>query len=281
MFKKTTKLLGLFLLLTLSFIYTDKVFSGVRQNDPLMKEVLNYKKDFDKKPTEPIISEDELILGYSGIIVNEEESYKKMKDVNKFDKEKMVYEKKLPDITITKNYDYYIKQGNPSKKEVALVFKVKDDTNLDTFLSTVAKNNVNVTFFLDGKWLEENIETAFSIVNMQSEIYNLGYEGKYTKENISITNNLIESISLKDSKFCYNEEKDDDYKKICKSKKMYSIIPSLNNPNVTDLKEGLTKGAIVAYDLDEFDISQFKLILNTITSRGYKVQSLSNLIKES
>ena len=48
MFKSTIKLLSLLLLLIFSFIYTDKVFDEARKNDPIMKQVINYKKKNDK-----------------------------------------------------------------------------------------------------------------------------------------------------------------------------------------------------------------------------------------
>ena len=65
MFKNTIKLVSLFLLLLLSFIYTDKVFNEARSNDPLMKEVISYKKAHDVKPVEPKIKDDEMILELS------------------------------------------------------------------------------------------------------------------------------------------------------------------------------------------------------------------------
>ena len=75
LFKNTIKLVSLFLLLLLSFIYTDKVFNEARSNDPLMKEVISYKRVHDVKPVEPKIKDDEMILGMSGLIINEEKSY--------------------------------------------------------------------------------------------------------------------------------------------------------------------------------------------------------------
>ena len=110
MFKNASKLAGLLLLLLLSFIYTDKVFDGARNSDPVMKNIKTYKEKNDVLAVEPIIKDDEIILGYSGLIVNEEESYKKMKEDDKFSEEKIVYEDALPKTTISKTYDYYIKR---------------------------------------------------------------------------------------------------------------------------------------------------------------------------
>lgn len=280
MFKKAIKLASLFLLLLLSFIYTDKVFNEARGNDPLMKEVISYKRAHDVKPVEPKIKDDEMILGMSGLIINEEKSYKNMKEDDSFNKQKLVYDKAKPNTSITKTYDYYITNGI-SKNMVSIIFKVNNSTNVSELLSLLAKTNVTVNFFIDGSYLEKNVETAFSMVNLNSEIYNLGYDNKYSKSMISVTNNLIESITLKDSLFCLNSAKNDDYKDICASKKMLTLSPKLVNPSISDLKKNLSKGVMIAYDLDEFDTSKFNFIINVIESRGYKIKGLSKLINEN
>lgn len=280
MFKNTIKLFSLFLLLLLSFIYTDKVFNEARGNDPLMKEVISYKKAHDVKPVEPKIKDDEMILGMSGLIINEEKSYKNMKEDDAFNKQRLVYDKKKPNTSITKTYDYYITNGI-SKNMVSIIFKVNNSTNVSELLSLLAKTNVTVNFFIDGSYLEKNVETAFSMVNLNSEIYNLGYDNKYSKSMISVTNNLIESITLKDSLFCLNEVKNDNYKDICASKKMLTLSPKLVNPSITDLKKDLSKGVMIVYDLDEFDTSKFNFIISVIESRGYKIKGLSKLINEN
>lgn len=280
MFKNTIKLVSLFLLLLLSFIYTDKVFNEARSNDPLMKEVISYKRAHDVKPVEPKIKDDEMILGMSGLIINKEKSYKNMKEDDSFNKQKLVYDKTKPNTSITKTYDYYITNGI-SKNMVSIIFKVNNSTNVSELLSILAKTDVTVNFFIDGSYLEKNVETAFSMVNLNSEIYNLGYDNKYSKSMISVTNNLIESITLKDSLFCLNSAKNDDYKDICSSKKMLSLSPKLVNPSITDLKKNLSKGVMIVYDLDEFDTSKFNFIINVIESRGYKIKGLSKLINEN
>ena len=280
MFKNTIKLVSLFLLLLLSFIYTDKVFNEARSNDPLMKEVISYKRAHDVKPVEPKIKDDEMILGMSGLIINKEKSYKNMKEDDSFNKQKLVYDKTKPNTSIDKTYDYYITNGI-SKNMVSIIFKVNNSTNVSELLSILAKTDVTVNFFIDGSYLEKNVETAFSMVNLNSEIYNLGYDNKYSKSMISVTNNLIESITLKDSLFCLNSAKNDDYKDICASKKMLTLSPKLVNPSITDLKKDLSKGVMIVYDLDEFDTSKFNFIINVIESRGYKIKGLSKLINEN
>lgn len=278
--KSASKLLGLFLLLLLSFIYTDKVFSEARNSDPVMKLVMSYKKENDVRPVEPKIKDDEMILGLSGLEVNARASYKNMKQDDKFSEDKIVYDTKLPENSISKNYEYYITQGNDSKELVSIIFRITSDDYVDKLLSLVAQTNVSVNFFVDGSWLEENVERAFSMNNLDAEIYNLGYDGAYDKSMISVTNNLIESITLKDSNLCLNVEKNDGDKELCAKRKMHTITPNIINPSISELKKKLNKGEMIVFDASEFDYNNFKLMVNTITSRGYEIVGLSDLIKE-
>ena len=77
-----------------------------------------------------------------------------------------------------------------------------------------------------------------------------------------------------------NDEKNEEEKELCKKKKMHSILSTLNNPSINELKAGLVKGAIITYDLNSFDLDLFEIILNTIYSRGYEITSLSSVISE-
>lgn len=280
MLKKTSKLASLFLLLLLSFIYTDKVFGVARQSDPLMQEVVKYKKENDIEPLEPVINNNEISLGYSGLVINADKSYKNMQQEGKFNKEKIVYESKLPDTTISKTYDYYIKKGNGVNNDIAIIFKVDSNTNVDELLRLIASNDLKVTFFVDGAWLENNVETVFSMANLGCEVYNLGYNGSYNKKMISITNNLLSSVTLKNASYCLNENKDDESLKVCKEKKLHTIYPELINPSTTELKENIAKGSIISYDTKLINISKLRVDLKAITSRGYQISNLSKVISE-
>lgn len=278
--KQAGKLISLFLLLLISFIYTDKVFKEALKTDPLMQEVMDYKETNSIDPTEPTINDDEMVLGVKGKVVNEEESYNNMKDDGYFSKDKVVFDGILPNTSVSSNYDYYITSGNRENNYVSVIFKVSSSKNLNNLLKLLKELNVTVNFFVDGSWLEDNTSVAFKINDLESEIYNLGYNGKYDKTYVGVTNNLIESITLSDAGFCLNESKDDDQKDICSKKKMLTLTPSVINPSISSLKENLSKGMMISYDLNTYDLSSFKLMVNTIESRGYELVGLKTLIQE-
>lgn len=280
MFKNTIKLLSLFFLLIFSFIYTDKVFDEARKNDPLMKKVMNYKKKTDGNVIEPIIRDDEIILGMSGLVVDAELSYKKMKSDDKFNKKNVVYKKKLPDNSITKDNKYYITKGNGKNKKVSIILKVSNKTNINFVKSVILNSNYNLSFFIDSNFINDNLNLVYQIIDKGYEVYNYGLNGVYDKNSLSKYNKLIESMSLKKAVYCLNEEKNKESKNVCDLKKMYSIKPNIIDPDLSSLKRKISSGSIVSYDLDYFSLNDLLLSFKTITSRGYEIESLSTLLTE-
>ena len=277
MYNKTFKLFGIIILLILSFIYTNKVFTLAKEKDPLYKKIKEYKRNNDILPSNGLVKNDTIFVGSSGSIINVNASYEKMKKSNKFNKEQIVYEKKKPEITINNNYSYFIEKGNISKKNVAIIFKVNNVKHMQSIYNLSITNHVNVNFFVDGVVLIKYID---NYMNIKYPIYNLGYDGKYDKKTINKTNELIETISDNKSKYCLNENKIIDDLTICKKNKMYSISPSLVNPSINDLKSNLSNGLIIEYETDQFDIKKYSYIINVIKSRNYNIVLLDNLLKE-
>lgn len=280
MFKNTIKLLSLFLLLIFSFIYTDKVFDEARKNDPLMKKVMNYKKKTDGNVIEPIIRDDEIILGMSGLVVDAELSYKKMKSDDKFNKKNVVYKKKLPDNSITKDNKYYITKGNGKNKKVSIILKVSNKTNINFVKSVILNSNYNLSFFIDSNFINDNLNLVYQIIDKGYEVYNYGINGAYDGKNISKYNKLIESMSLKKTLYCLNEKKNEESKEACDSKKMYSIKPNIIEPDFSSLKKEISSGSIISYDMDYLSLNDLLLSFKVITSRGYEIEKLSTLLTE-
>lgn len=280
MFKSTIKLLSLLLLLIFSFIYTDKVFDEARKNDPIMKQVINYKKKNDKNVIEPTIKDDEIILGMSGLVVDEELSYKKMKSDDSFSKKNIVYKKKLPDNSITKDNKYYITKGNGKNKKVSIILKVSNKTNINFVKSVILNSNYNLSFFIDSNFINDNLNLVYQIIDKGYEVYNYGINGAYDGKNISKYNKLIESMSLKKALYCLNEKKNEESKEACDSKKMYSIKPNIIEPDFSSLKKEISSGSIISYDMDYLSLNDLLLSFKVITSRGYEIESLSTLLTE-
>ena len=72
------------LLIYFSFYYTNKVSNYIKSKDPIMIKILNSKDKYSKEAIDAVISNNTIIPGLSGLEVNIDESYSKMKKVNSY-----------------------------------------------------------------------------------------------------------------------------------------------------------------------------------------------------
>ena len=115
--KDKVKVLGILLLAGFSFFYTKEVSKIIKNNDPIMKEIINVEDDMQVSKVDPIVLNDEYITGINGCKVDEVNSYNKMKDVGVFKEDLIVMkEDKI------KNKDLYIIGGNKKKRNVSIIF---------------------------------------------------------------------------------------------------------------------------------------------------------------
>ena len=272
--KKTLKLFGIILLLIFSFFYTNKVADKIKSKDPIMVSVKEYKKKNDVKKVSGIINGNTLVCGSNEISVNVKKSYSNMKENNSFDKNKIVYETKTSSDSAVNTYDKYIIRGNYTKKEMYLIFGIKNNKNIDELINN--KNNSYINYFIDGSYLNDNTSV---VEKLGKNVYNFGYNNKYDKKKIMLTNNIIESITLNRSLFCLNLDKNDKYLDICKKNNMHTISTNMVNLSLIDLKKKLKNGAIIYYDLDKFDMNNYNIIIDTIKMKGYSLKNLSHILK--
>ena len=76
--------IGLLALLLVSFIYTEKTMTVIKENDDVMIELKDVADSYYIEPIEATIREDEIIPGIKGRKVNINKSYNKMKQIGKF-----------------------------------------------------------------------------------------------------------------------------------------------------------------------------------------------------
>ena len=190
-----------------------------------------------------------------------------MKEDDFFSENKIIKYREKPKDTIEDNYNYYITSSNKINKKVYIILKINKVKDLENIYNL----NNNIALFIN----EQILDSYFIDTNL--EIYNLEIDNNY--KNIKDINKIIEENYNK-SIYCLNENKNDKYKNICKKNKMYTIKPSLINPNIKALKKNLENGLILSYDINKISSSKLKSIIKVIEAKGYKIDKLSNLIKE-
>lgn len=274
MLKKIFKISAVLLLVGFSFFYTEKVTMIARNSDPIMRAIKKEESNKKVSNVNPVINKDEYIMGINGCEIDVDKSYSKMRSVGEFKEELIVMKETSNDKDLT---DKYVIGGNNKEKKVSLIFIVnKDiDSNLTDYIND---KNIKVNYFIDGKYLEENMITV-KFLSENSNIYYLGENEEYSDENMLYHNNLISMNGSNEPKYCFTSDKDNNTLKLCNDYDMVTIKSDILKDNIYKrIKDKLNNGVIFAIDSDNVD--EIKVSINYILSKGYNIISLEDLLSE-
>ena len=196
-----------------------------------------------------------------------------MKKIGYFENSLISYKSIYPEISIYNNYNKYIINGNPYNKNISLIYILNNNKTIDNILNTINNKNIPITFFIDSSFLNNNIDIISKIKNY--EIYNYGNNGNYTKDNLIITNNIINNKSNNNSLYCLFLTKNNTSLNNCATNKMLSIVPSITN-NYNDIKNNIQNGSIILIN----NTQELPNIIDYIKSKGYQILPLSKVVKE-
>ena len=264
------KVLGIILLAGFSFYYTDKVSSIIKNSDPIMKRIKEEEKNMIVSKVDRVVIKDEFITGLNGCIVDEKESYNKMKSSGEY-KEELLVMKEDP---VKKNDNLYIIGGNKEKRNISIIL-LNTNYNLSKYTK---KNNIKINYFLDGDYLINNIDKIIKISNY-SYIYNYGRNNKYLSKYIVYDNSIIQNNFNNNSNYCLVSSKDDKVLNLCNKYNMKTIKKEYINKDIyVNTKELLENGQIFVYSNYKYD--ELVLTINYILSKGYNIVSLDELLSE-
>ena len=274
MLKKIFKISAVLLLVGFSFFYTEKVTLIARNSDPIMRAIKKEESNKKVSNVNPVINNDEYIMGINGCEIDVDKSYSKMRSVGEFKEELIAMKETSNDKDLT---DKYVIGGNNKEKKVSLIFIVnKDiDSNLTNYIND---KNLKVNYFIDGKYLEENM-IKVKFLSENSNIYYLGENEEYSDENMLYHNNLISMNGSNEPKYCFTSDKDNNTLKLCNDYDMVTIKSDIIKDNIYKrIKDKLNNGVIFAIDSDNTD--EIKVSINYILSKGYNIISLEDLLSE-
>lgn len=274
MLKKIFKISAVLLLVGFSFFYTEKVTMIARNSDPIMRAIKKEENNKKVSNVNTVINKDEYIMGINGCEIDVDKSYSKMRSVGEFKEELIVMKETSNDKDLT---DKYVIGGNNKEKNVSLIFIVNKD--IDSKLTDyINDKNIKVNYFIDGKYLEENMITV-KFLSENSNIYYLGENEEYSDENMLYHNNLISMNGSNEPKYCFTSDKDNNTLKLCNDYDMVTIKSDIIKDNIYKrIKDKLNNGVIFAIDSDNID--EIKVSINYILSKGYNIISLEDLLSE-
>lgn len=129
-----------------------------KEENQLLLDVKEKAEQYNEDPEDAYIDKVwKKTPGRNGIVVNVEESYKKIKKADSFDENKLVYETVSPKISLEDLPPSPIFRGHPEKDMVSFLINVSWGTEyIPDILNALKENKVKATFFIEGKWAKEN-----------------------------------------------------------------------------------------------------------------------------
>ena len=280
--KKTFEIIGLISLICFSFFYTEQISTVIKENDDILNEIELIANQYKVEPIDALIKDNDIIPGLNGVEIDIKKSYRKMKKINSFNSNLLVYKEVLPEISINKKYDKYIVSGNKLKKQVSLLFLVEENSEIEKIITILKKYGISAVFYTDGNWFENNNEKIIDLIKKGHLIGNLGYNYNYNTTGISWMNTVVTKIGKQNNTYCFTKENNQEVLDICKNNKSYTIKPNIiveNNPLI-EIKNNLTNGSIIALKINKQTIEELPLIIEYISSKDLEMVNLETLLDE-
>ena len=276
------QIIGILALLIGSFVYSDKVSLASKSTDSLLNEIKSKSSNYAVEPSEPIINENTIIPGTNGKEVDINKSYREMREIGYFDEQLLVYKTIEIEYPLNKNLDKFIISGNEDKKEVALMFKVDNHDEINDIVKVLDNKKIKGTFFITSTFLEKNNELVLSLLNEGHTAGNLSDNEDYNSSDFVWMKTVITNAGLQDNNYCYAEDKDEEILEICKLQSSRTIIPTkiIDEYPLTTVKSNLKSGAMFSFEVNEQLKEELPVIINYIESKGFKLDSLEELLAE-
>lgn len=269
------------LLIMFSFYYTNKSIDLIRESDPIMRKIKSSKEKYNQEAVNATIEDDKIIPGISGTEIDYIESYKKMKQYGAYNESLTVFKETKPAVSVEDYYDKYITSGNKELKEVALIFKVDNNLDVSTVTNILLEKKVNATFFIDGLWLENNLDMVKAMQGFELEI--LSYDNRYEELYFSSSLNYLSSITGTNPKYCYADYDNKVVLELCNKLKLHTIIPTIKVSNFPyqEIKRKVESSSIISLPITSSTIIELPTVIDYLKQKGYSLVTLDKLLSES
>lgn len=278
--KNIVKTIGLFILIGFSFFYTDKVIEVIRDEDEIMIELVSIEDIYRIDAIDANIIGNTIIPGLNGRNINLDLSYDKMKVNGVFNKNLLIYDVIMPDVSIHNNKDKFIISGNNNKQMVSIIFILDDDMYFNDINNLFKSKDAVVNYFVTYSYLINN-STKIKEVD-GGEFYSYGDNGKYMSDNLLFSNNLISRIRDNNAIYCLSDNMDDEVLELCKKNNLYTVVPTIigNQTPYKLIKSKLSSGSIILLSINSETMGELSTIIDYIKGKGYKIDGLSKLLSE-
>lgn len=231
------------------YIYTDRLIKYSVNNNYILDEIDKYARVNNRYCIEGSISEEGIILGYNGILVDKEKSFSNMKG-GLFNEDKLVFMRDECILNSRDNLDKYIISGNIHEKNISIVIDVVNHNYYEDMIKIFDEFNIKYNLMVNDYY--EGSQT------------NLVYKGN--------------NVDYFDSVICVYY--DEDNLKECERKgfNTLKIVNYIDIDLFSNIKKFLNKGNIIFIKESYNNLNELRITLNYIKSRGFNVISVNELL---
>lgn len=255
--KKFYKTLGLFAIMLFSFYYTEKIAIIMQNKSPIMMGINEVAASYFTEATDAQIEGEYITPGINGRMINKNKSYNNMKSFGIFNEYYLIFDEIKPKISLQDNKDKIIKQGNKSKKSVALILE-----NNSEVINYFQENKIKADILIEEK--DYNKTNLLEQINNDNAKYN-NIETLLNKNNQNTNFCYIKTLT---KEFCQKQ-----------SKYLFEETFYLNSNNIIEAKKNIESGAIILIKKNA-NLEEVKLLLKEINFKGLNIIYLSELLTE-
>lgn len=276
--KKVIQIIIISLFTIFSFYYTDKIIEFSKKQDPIMTKIIETKGEKEVESVNAVLSNNTMLVGQSGLKVDIDASYEQMKKLDEFNENLLEYISIKPSITKKDNYEKLIIGSNTKEKKISFVFQLDSLDKIDQISYILISNNINATFFIDGKILEDNIIEVKNIFKDKLKLGLYSYSDNCNNSSLRYNQGLINN-NASYSNYCLY--KNEEFLNTCINNKINTIKPELIEKNIYNyLKENKKEGTIYQIISNNTNIKELNSTIIYLKQKGYDIVSLDDLLKE-
>ncbi|SET40177.1 probable sporulation protein, polysaccharide deacetylase family [Salinibacillus kushneri] len=276
--------------------------SSVDKNDPLYKEIEQKASEYEVKPQDAKIDKVwKKMPGLNGLKVNLDKSYLNMEKQGEFDENKLVFSETQPEVKFEDLPAAPVYRGHPEKNMVSFLINVSwGEEYIPSMMKILKKHNIKATFFIDGKWAQENVDLLKMIDEEGHEIGSHGYNhpdmsqmnSSQLTSQVTKTNGIINSIIKKEPKLLappagsFNANVVD----IADQHDMETIMWTIDtidwkDPSPSDVMNRvvpkLEGGSMILMHPTEVMEDTLEELILKIKEKNYKIGTVGNLLTEN
>lgn len=258
--KKVFEYIGLFIIISFSFYYTEKAALFVQSKNPIMQSINEVKEEERISSVNATITDNTIIPGINGREVNVNKSFNTMKSFGLFNKYYLIYDSIPPEISLEDNKDKIIISGNPKLRKVSIIIE----------------NNPKLFEYFDNKEYQISTLTNIKTIEEDNKHYDL-INNESKEDNFKEVEQKLNNLE-KNTRICLTNTLVNI--KMCKKNQNYLVKPSLTlKNNIVEIKNQITNGSII-YIEKNTSKEDIDIIIDQINYQGLEIVPLKELISE-